>query len=161
MAYILDSNVFIQASNLHYGFDFCPAFRDWLDIANSDSLVYSIQEVYVELQGRDDVLAGWAKQRHEKFFRDMDQSTLSALGRIITWVQVEKYASSAIDIFKRVADSALIARALAHGDTVVTHEILSGSKRNIKIPDVCVGVGVKYVDTHAMLKLEKAKFVLG
>lgn len=26
MTYLLDSNVFIQAKNLHYGFDFCPAF---------------------------------------------------------------------------------------------------------------------------------------
>lgn len=25
MAYLLDSNVFIHAKNLHYGFDFCPA----------------------------------------------------------------------------------------------------------------------------------------
>ena len=24
--YLLDANVFIQAKNLHYGFDFCPAF---------------------------------------------------------------------------------------------------------------------------------------
>ena len=30
MAYLLDANVFISAKNLHYGFDFCPAFRDWL-----------------------------------------------------------------------------------------------------------------------------------
>jgi hypothetical protein len=30
MAYLLDSNVFIQAKNLHYGFDFCPAFWDWI-----------------------------------------------------------------------------------------------------------------------------------
>ena len=26
MAYLLDANVFIQAKNLHYGLDFCPAF---------------------------------------------------------------------------------------------------------------------------------------
>ena len=26
--YLLDANVFIQAKNLHYGFDFCPAFWD-------------------------------------------------------------------------------------------------------------------------------------
>ena len=26
MAYLLDSNVFISAKNLRYGFDFCPAF---------------------------------------------------------------------------------------------------------------------------------------
>lgn len=32
MAYLLDANVFIQAKNLQYGFDFCPAFWDWLDV---------------------------------------------------------------------------------------------------------------------------------
>ena len=31
MKYLLDANVFIQAKNLQYGFDFCPAFWDWLD----------------------------------------------------------------------------------------------------------------------------------
>ncbi|MFP4387858.1 MAG: DUF4411 family protein, partial [Desulfococcaceae bacterium] len=25
MTYLLDANVFIQAKNLHYGLDFCPA----------------------------------------------------------------------------------------------------------------------------------------
>lgn len=31
MKYLLDANIFIQAKNLQYGFDFCPAFWDWLD----------------------------------------------------------------------------------------------------------------------------------
>ena len=35
MAYLLDANVFIQAKNLHYGMDFCPAFWDWLIQQNS------------------------------------------------------------------------------------------------------------------------------
>ena len=30
MAYLLDTDVFIRAKNLRYGFDFCPAFWDWL-----------------------------------------------------------------------------------------------------------------------------------
>lgn len=30
MAYLLDANTFIQAKNLQYGFDFCPAYWDWL-----------------------------------------------------------------------------------------------------------------------------------
>ena len=30
MAYLLDTDVFIQAKNLHYGMDFCPAFWDWV-----------------------------------------------------------------------------------------------------------------------------------
>lgn len=31
MAYLLDTNVFIAAKNLHYGFDICPGFWSWLD----------------------------------------------------------------------------------------------------------------------------------
>jgi hypothetical protein len=27
MAYLLDADVFIRAKNLHYGYDFCPAFE--------------------------------------------------------------------------------------------------------------------------------------
>ena len=34
MAYLLDANVFIQAKNLHYGLDFCPAFWDWPALHN-------------------------------------------------------------------------------------------------------------------------------
>ena len=30
MTYLLDANVFIQAKNIHYGLDFCPAFWGWL-----------------------------------------------------------------------------------------------------------------------------------
>lgn len=30
MSYWRDANVFIQAKNLHYGLDFCPAFWQWL-----------------------------------------------------------------------------------------------------------------------------------
>ncbi len=30
MSYLLDTNVFMSAKNLHYGLDFYPAFWDWL-----------------------------------------------------------------------------------------------------------------------------------
>ena len=45
MAYLLDTNVLLQAKNLHYGFDFCPAFWDWLKKANTNGLVFSIEKV--------------------------------------------------------------------------------------------------------------------
>ena len=50
MAYLLDTNVFIQAWNLHYGFDFCPAFWDWLLRENNAGEVYSIERVRGELK---------------------------------------------------------------------------------------------------------------
>ena len=49
MGYLLDSNVFIQAKNLHYGFDFCPAFWDWLDDSHARGTVFSIDKVRDEL----------------------------------------------------------------------------------------------------------------
>jgi len=45
MTYVLDANVFIQAKNLHYGFDFCPAFWDWLDSQAASAAVMSIEKV--------------------------------------------------------------------------------------------------------------------
>ena len=48
--YLLDTNVFIQAKNLHYGFDFCPAFWDWLVVQNEAGKVASIEKVGDELR---------------------------------------------------------------------------------------------------------------
>lgn len=45
MTYLLDANVFIQAKNLHYGLDFCPAFWDWLVVNNHANQVFSIDKV--------------------------------------------------------------------------------------------------------------------
>jgi hypothetical protein len=60
MAYLLDSNVFIQAKNLHYGFDFCPAFWTWLENANAASRTFSIEKVGTELLAGVDDLSDWA-----------------------------------------------------------------------------------------------------
>ena len=46
MAYLLDANVFIQAKNLHYGLDFCPAFWDWLVARKAAGEVFSIERVW-------------------------------------------------------------------------------------------------------------------
>ena len=48
--YLLDTNIFIQARNLHYGFDFCPAFWEWLIARNAAEVVGSIDKVADELR---------------------------------------------------------------------------------------------------------------
>ena len=67
MAYLLDANVFISAKDLHYGFDFCPAFWDWLIKENLAGKVYSIERVGDELVAGDDELADWARDRGGDF----------------------------------------------------------------------------------------------
>lgn len=57
MAYLIDSNVLIEAKNRHYGFDFCPAFWTWLVDSNLRCRVFSIERVKHELVKGDDELA--------------------------------------------------------------------------------------------------------
>ena len=71
------------------------------------------------------------------------------------------YEPSAVNTFLRVADYYLVAHALAGGYVVVTNEVPSASVKRIKIPDACLGVGVKHMAVHELLRTERGRFVLG
>lgn len=161
MAYLLDANVFIQAKNLHYGFDFCPAFWEWLLIENGAGRIYSIERVGDELEAGADVLAKWAGDQGAEFFLKPDAPMMGALGEVSQWAMSQKYTQAASSTFLQLADSYLVAMALAHGHSIVTHEIASPSIRKIKIPDACVPLDIKCVTPYEMLRHEKARFVLG
>ncbi len=79
MGYLLDSNVFIEAKNRHYGFDFCPAFWDWIDQTHADGVVFSVDSVRIELLAGNDDLTFWAQQRLGSFFLLPDATTVSSL----------------------------------------------------------------------------------
>lgn len=161
MAYLLDTNVFIQAKNLHYGFDFCPAFWDWLIANNATQHVFSIEKVGDEIEAGADELAAWASARGTEFFLKPYATILPALGSVSMWATNQAYEPAAVNTFLQVADYYLIAHALAHGHTVVTHEIASPSTKKIKIPNVCIGLGIKFMTPYEMLRHERARFVLG
>ena len=91
MAYLLDSNIFIQAKNMHYGFDFCPAFWDWLLKENSNGKVYSITKVGDELIAGDDELADWAKERTDGFFLPMKPEMVQRMAEVSLWVTRQSY----------------------------------------------------------------------
>lgn len=161
MAYLLDANVFIQAKNLHYGLDFCPAFWDWLIVRNGAQEVFSIERVGDEIEAGADELAAWAEQRGEGFFLKPEPALLPALAAVSTWATGQNYDPAAINTFLQVADYYLVAHALAHVHTVVTHEVAADTRRRIKIPNACIGLGVKCMTPFEMLRHERARFVLG
>ena len=82
MVYLLDSNVFIQAKNLHYGFDFCPAFWEWLAEQNRKGRVHSIEKVGSELAAGEDELSDWAEKLSNVFFLPPDQPMLQTLSTV-------------------------------------------------------------------------------
>ena len=161
MSYLLDSDVFIQAKNLHYGLDFCPAFWDWLIAANAKGLVFSTEKVGDEILAGADDLSTWAGARGGGFFLKPDAAMLKALATVSSWATGQNHEPAAISTFLQVADFYLVAHALAHGHTVVTHEVAAASSKKIKIPNACIAVGVKCVSPYEMLRTEKARFVLG
>ena len=160
MAYLLDTNVFIQAKNLYYGFDFCPAFWDWLILSNSKQKVFSIEKVGDEIEAGNDELAKWSAQRGTDFFLPPDSAMLSALPRISTWATSQNYDPAAVNIFFQVADYYLVAFALGHNHIIVTHEIASPSTKRIKIPNACIGLNIKCITPFEMLRKERVRFIL-
>jgi len=161
MPYLLDSDVFIQAKNLHYSFDVCPAFWEWIDVAHERGLVFSIEKVRGELIAGDDELAAWAKARGDEFFLAPDNAILPSLAAVSAWAGSGAYEPAAVSTFLQVADYYLVAHAHAHAFTVVTHEVAAQTVKKIKIPNACIGLGVTVMSPYEMLRIEKARFVLG
>lgn len=161
MAYLLDSNIFIQAKNLHYGFDFCPAFWSWLDENTKQGTVVSISQVGDELADGTDELAAWAKERTDTLFPAPGPGIVRSLTQVSAWATTGGFDPAAVNTFLQIADSFLVASALAEGHTVVTHELPSNSVKKIKIPNACLSLQVPFCTPYQMLRREKARFVLG
>ena len=97
--YLLDSNVFIEAKNRYYGFDFCPAFWDWLTQQKDTGKVASIEKVAGELKAKDDELARWAAAQGDSFFVRPDDAVVRALGTVSTWAENQNYRTGAVATF--------------------------------------------------------------
>jgi hypothetical protein len=161
MSYLLDANVFIQAKNLHYGFDFCPAFWDWLIENNRSGIVYSIEKVGDELEAGNDELAVWAVERGADFFLKPDARTAGQFPNVSNWAESQNYEPAAVNTFLQVGDYYLVTHALAHEFIIITHEKPDNSTKKIKIPNACIGLSIKCMSPYEMLRREKARFVLG
>ncbi len=161
MPYLLDSNIFIQAKNLHYGFDFCPAFWEWIEVEHDKGKVFSIEKVGDELIGGDDELAEWAKERGASFFLPPNAAVVPSLATVSNWASSGGYEPGAVSQFLQVADYYLVAYAHAHGFDIVTHEVPARTVKKIKIPNACIALNVKCMNPYDMLRTERARFVLG
>ncbi len=161
MAYLIDTDIFIAAKNLHYGMDFCPAFWEWLDGVNHEGKLVSIEAVHDDLANVDDELAEWAKAREDGFFVAPSERDLPALGHVTKWINDHRtYTSAAKQTFLNCSDYFVVSQALSGRHTVITHEKPENSVHRVKIPSVCVAMNVKYLTCWQMLRTERARFVL-
>jgi hypothetical protein len=158
--YVLDSNVFIDAKNRHYGFDFMPGFWDWIVAQHAAGVLCSIDDVKKELEAIQDDLTTWAKN-NSAIFLPIDASVQSSMQQLAAWATGHSgYSGAAASGFLGVADYPLVAFAHTYSHTVVTHERSApNSQKKIQIPDACTAFGVPCIDPFTMLRTEKARFV--
>jgi hypothetical protein len=159
VSYLLDANVFIQAKNLHYGFDFCPAFWDWIDQGHRAGNVFSVEKVLDELRVQDDDLSAWAEARADMFLAP-DAAVATSLQETSAWANTAGYDPAGVNTFLQGADYYLVAQARAQKHVVVTHELPADTPRKIKIPNACIGLSLKCVTPFTMLATEGARFIL-
>ena len=95
------------------------------------------------------------------YFINPDDEVVVAYRDVSEWANGENYKKNAVADFLKVADSWLVAYAYCKKWTIVTHEKLSqDSIKRIKIPNASKAFGVKCINPFAMLRREKAQFVL-
>lgn len=159
--FVLDANVFIEASNRYYAFDLAPGFWDrLLDCARRSRLV-SVDRVRDELERGADDLAEWVKRHRDELFASTDQpEVITSYAAIMAWVNANgQFWDAGKAEFAGGADGWLVAYAKATDATVVTHERFNAEvKRKVPIPNVCQAFGVAYVDTFGMLRALGVRF---
>ncbi|MGJ7512670.1 DUF4411 family protein [Variovorax sp. GT1P44] len=166
--YLVDANVFIQAKDMYYRFDFCGGFWTWLGLAHDAGIVYSCKKVLAELTTKQvpDAVHNWAVAQPPGFFLDdvRNPAVMAHYANIMQWAQRSHFHAAAIAEFSRatVADAFLLAVAKHHGYTIATQEKSSpDARKKIFLPDAALAHGVKTVYVYDMLsQLAASTFVM-
>ncbi len=154
MAYLLDSNTFIQAKNFFYRFSFCPGFWDWLSIEHSNGNLFSIEKVRDELTAGNDDLALWATTTIARsFFLKPTPSVVTTQSVVARWVNSQSvYSQPNIYSFLSKADPWLIAQAMEGNFEIVTFETLVPPNSTVvKIPNVAVNFQVQTISIYDVM----------
>jgi len=156
--YLLDSDIFITAKNTYSAFDICHVFWESLLHHHKNGTVFGIDRVRSELlagRSTEDLVKWVKKQVPDSFFNGVEEGTVpDKYTEIMLWVhRHDLYDDHAKAKFAGGADGWLVAYARVHGFTVVTNEKPDpGSRRVIKIPNVCQQFCVKHINTFDLLR---------
>ncbi|NVD70154.1 DUF4411 family protein [Duganella sp. BJB1802] len=163
MRYLLDANTFVEAKNRYYNMTVCPAYWEWILQKYGSNDVASISMVGDELKKGDDELAMWVRNYPGLFEAVDDESTQGCFVKVAEFVVSEDYRMKvgAVEDFLAGADPWLIAKAMATGATVVTHERHHPDVvKKFLIPNVRDVFGIAWMNTFDLLYKLEARFVL-
>lgn len=157
MTFLVDANFFIEAHRITYPLDVVPSFWTKIAVAAHRGDICSIDKVKAEIDKHEDALKDWCDNHlPDNFFKDSTTCILT-YQKIARWANAksDQYKPEALAVFLDAerADAWLAAYASENSMTVVTQEVSApNSRKNIKLPDVCLAENVDYKNTIGMLR---------
>lgn len=146
MLYLLDANALITAHNTWYGHKRVPEFWRWLIHHGQAGTVKMPAEIYAEVEGGNDELAGWMHDAATKSALLLGEASDPAAVQAVLALYGDPLTEA--DLITIGQDPFLIAAALGHQDRlVVTAEVSKPSRTGARrhVPDVCNDCGVHWM----------------
>ena len=148
MPYSIDSSGILDAFR-YYPPDVFPTIWKQMDHAAENGLIFAADEIYKELERKDDSAFRWLK-RHKVMIVSLDEDVqrrvIQILGSHQRLVDTRKNRSG--------GDPFVIGLALSRGLTVVTGEKPSGVIAKPNIPDVCSVLGLSCLSVLELFRKE-------
>jgi hypothetical protein len=153
MLYCVDTSAWLDGWQRHYPKDVFPSLWTRLDDLISGGQIISTEEVYIELQRKDDDLRKWMMSRKGMLvpLDEAIQNRAAALPREYPRLVDTLRGRSKADPF-------VIATAMERSATVVTGEVLTGRLDKPRIPDVCRAKGIAWIGFLQMIRDLKLTF---
>lgn len=159
--FILDTNILISAYRIKYPMDIMPSFWDNLLTEAEKGTFLLIDWVVEEINKGEDELKDWLNDNIDKIqvLNSNNEEVINSYRDIIQHVvDNPQYKERAKEDFSEVADSWIIAHALAHGYTIVTEEVYDRNiKKKIPIPNICRDFNISYITTIDFLRFLNIK----
>lgn len=153
--YVFDSGPLIDLFRHYYPERF-PTLWAKFDKLVEDNRLFSVREVSNEVGARDGSLSDWTKQHKELFeIPVLDELIIvSDIFKIPHFQQVIRKQERLEG--KPVADPFVVAKAKTLNAVVVTTE--KYSENAAKLPNICLKLGVKFLNLEEFMKIEKWSF---
>ena len=153
MQYSIDTSALLDAWVRWYPPDIFSRLWENIDALIEEGNLIASEEVFVELEKKEDDVYSWAKERNHIFqpiTEDIQNAVTEILINFPTLVDSRKDRSQ--------ADPFVIALAKVTNCTVVTGERNTGTSSRPRIPFVCEHFGVRYINIVSLIREQGWRF---
>jgi hypothetical protein len=151
--YSIDTSAILDGQIRYYPPDVFPLLWDNIDQLIENGELRASEEVFRELERKDDQARSWAKGRPQMFVPIDDE-----IQKVVT--QIQQTHPSFVDIrrSRSIADPWVIALAFINNSCVITAEKPSNNIQKPSIPDVCSVLGIRCINLLDLIREQQWKF---